>query len=67
MQLAAQAEAERQNIGTADYLHRQLDKEKQVVEDHEQHHIEFNKYISPSFLAMTEAIRVLSALSGHME
>jgi hypothetical protein len=42
-ELAAQADAERRNIGTADYLHHELDKAKKVVEDHEKHHIEFNK------------------------
>ena len=42
-QLAAQAEAERQNIGGADYVHRELDQAKHKAEEHEKIHIDMNK------------------------
>ena len=44
MQLAAQAEAEKRNIGTVDSLHKEVDHVKNVIEEKESIHREFNKY-----------------------
>ena len=46
MQLVAQAEAEKRNIGQADYIHREYDHAKKVQEEKEKHRIEINKYAS---------------------
>ena len=43
LQLAAQAEAEKRNIGTVDSLHREVDHVKNVIEEKESIHREFNK------------------------
>jgi chromosome segregation ATPase len=44
-ELAAQAEAEKRNIGTADYLHKELDHTKKVIEEKEHIHRELNKQL----------------------
>jgi chromosome segregation ATPase len=41
--LLAQAEAEKRNIGQADYIHKEYDHAKKVQEDLEKHRIEINK------------------------
>lgn len=43
LQLQAQAEAEKRNIGQADYVHKEYDHAKKVQEDQEKHRIEINK------------------------
>lgn len=43
--LVAQAEAEKRNIGQADYIHREFDHAKKVQEDREKHVIEINKNV----------------------
>lgn len=49
LQLAAQAEAEKQNIGGADYVHKELDKYKNKVEEQEKIHIDINRS-APDFI-----------------
>ena len=57
MQLVAQAEAEKRNIGQADYIHREYDHAKKVQEEKEKHRIEINKYASCDLCTRnTEAI-----------
>lgn len=51
LQLAAQAEAEKRNIGTVDSLHKEVDKYKNVIEEKESIHREFNKSASPCSLS----------------
>ena len=41
--MLAQAEAEKRNIGQADYIHKEYDHAKKVQEDLEKHRIEINK------------------------
>lgn len=48
MQLAAQAEAEKRNIGTVDSLHKEVDHVKNVIEEKESIHREFNKCVLDS-------------------
>ncbi len=61
MQLAAQAEAEKRNIGTADYLHKELDHTKKVIEEKEHIHRELNKYslLQPKYTLCTRATLTL--------
>ena len=47
LQLEAQAEAEKRNIGQADYIHKEYDHIKKVKEDQEKHRIEINKCALP--------------------
>jgi chromosome segregation ATPase len=42
-ELAAQAEAEKQNIGGLDYFHKELEKHKNKMEEHEKVHKDINK------------------------
>lgn len=44
-ELVAQAEAEKRNIGAADYVHREVDHTKKVIEEKETIHRELNKQL----------------------
>ena len=65
VQLVAQAEAEKRNIGQADYIHREYDHAKKVQEDRERHVIEINKY-APGFVSADPLKPPLSKHTGIM-